>query len=203
MTGYDLNFWEEPDWSREGTLNPVFTLFTIAAVLIVIGLGLVTKEQRQLRNKTRELEMLSQDNKALMTKAEDASKLKIKVAKWREAVDVYDELALKNFVWSSQLETIQKLVPDTIIITNLSLNTNRDGDVMGSKNTYPLPAWTARVTLEGVATGPEPYQTINTFFDSLQTHALLAKIMTANLANTAIAEGEDKRFKIDLSYTLR
>ncbi|MDT8391346.1 MAG: hypothetical protein RRC34_12650 [Lentisphaeria bacterium] len=203
MTGYNLNFWEEPDWSREGTLNPFFTLFAIAAVLTVLGLGWVNAGQRQLQKKVEALEMLSMENKALIKQAEEASSLKIQVAKWREAVDVYDELALKNYVWSSQLETIQSLVPDAIVIKNLYLYTTRAGDTMDSTNTYPLPAWTALLTLEGVATGPTPYQTINDFFDSLQGHEFLSRIMVANLASTAIAEGEDKRFKIDLSYTLR
>ena len=199
---YDLNFWEEPDWSRESSINPLFSFVATLCLFIVIGLGLVFAEKGKLQTKINELDMVKQQNMPIKPKAEKTSTVKKEIADWQKAVDVYRQLDTKNFAWSSQLETIERLIPDQIIITSLSMTTQRAEDIEGTKDTFPLPAWTALVTLEGVAGGLEPYQTITTLFDKLANDKLLAKIMVPNLAKTT-AVGNKKQFKIDLKYMAR
>lgn len=202
MSLYDLNFWEEPDWSRESSVNPVFIFVTTVSVLVVVALALVTAENRKLQAKVSELQTINVQNAPLKPKAAQSVKLKKQVDEWERAVKYYDELAYKNFAWSSQLEKIQRLIPDNILITSIKMSTRRADDTMCSQNKYPLPAWAATVSLQGVASGLEPYQSITTFFDNLGRDEQLSNIMVPKLGKTTAA-GEDKEFKIDLLYTAR
>lgn len=132
---HDLNFWMEPDWKRESTLNPNFLMTVIIALFVVAGVGLATFANRA---KAAAEDTLNQVNAQLQSVQHTASTLKqmqSEIVLWQGHLETLKGDTGETIFWSRQLEEIQALTPPEIQLNNL--------EIRGESVREKLPANTA------------------------------------------------------------
>ena len=144
----DLNYWDDVDWKREHSGNPVFLYLGIGLIFILISLGWLSFKHAELSGLESELAKLKEQAENLLletapiTKKSDYSKMvKTKV------LTGLQQMEQARMVCSRNLEVIPAIVPDEMVLINFVLRGDRakltksqikTAKVKGLKTTSPL-----------------------------------------------------------------
>jgi len=119
---YDLNFWEEPNWRRESSVDPLFAVLVGGCLFILLALVLTAWLMVGLQVRKSELGVLELEVEEDTEAVEEVHRQMDCMRVWREALAEVDVRRRKRVVWSRQLNALQSLVPDAIVLRRLSLS---------------------------------------------------------------------------------
>ena len=215
----ELNFWNEPDWKRESTINPRFLAVAGLFFVIVILLGLFSWawSMKQVREDTlNQLRLVNQQHMGAIREIERQQEC---IRFWRKVRRNLEVRGDKRIVWSQQLAALQRRVPERILLSKLHLRSSRreavdDQSRQASRSSGETPAPTRpiyetryQLTIRGRAYAENADKVIREFSRSLPRDPVLgAAVETVQLTDVAVestAEETDvpvKKFTIVCRY---
>ncbi len=119
---YNLNFWQEPDWQKENSVNIASLGALVALILVIAGVSHVIWILADISDRQDTLSMLEREihqHKAVYGKVQSQAD---SIALWQETVKQLQVQSANRIVWSTQLNAIQNLVPEDIVLKNLLLD---------------------------------------------------------------------------------
>ena len=203
---YDVNFWTEPDWRRESTISPLFLMFIVLSVFVLIGLTLTSITLGARANANADLKRLQAARDEIKDEAEQVRKQRKQARSWQAKHDMLQRLADRRIVWSRQLEALQAMVPprmvfvslactaDRVMATELGLATGRGAkrDSSGKKEEEQV-ALRYTLTINGRVRGENAQETVTSFSRQLRGNAVTGSELESrelkNLSGETTKEG--------------
>lgn len=199
---YDLNFWPEPDWQRESSVDPYFLLVLFLALLMVVCVGLAAWNAMGIQHRRGELLALEiHIGKTARAAAEVQRQLDC-LALWDQVTRRLEACASGRPVLCRQLAAIQSLVPEAVTLTRLSLD-SVDSRAEGARPATPAPGEGAEtrvrapkenvqtryvMTITGVARGANAEQVITEFSRAIPMHADLRPLLSTVELTSVVTE---------------
>lgn len=210
MKMFDLNFWQEPDWRRESTINPNFLMVVIVTLVLILAGWLITHTHRVKGMATEELGDIEAQHAEIKETAEEIKEFRQLTSFWQSKLEELQEEEKRKIIVSRQLEALQQLVPSEIIIQSFRLNLNEVEVDNGSSDDEKEEKFQYRLDLTGTAGGENPQKIITDFAarlrpgsDNMIGRNLQSYELKQISGESGRGEGEEKKFTIECIYQPR
>ncbi len=217
---YDLNFWPEVDWKREGSLDPRFVV-GVAFCLVLLGVaGFWSVRHRAYQNAVAQLAELQAKNEKIDKAAQEVTRQQQCVEYWKNILGRVDGKTSIRMPISRQLAAVAASMPDSLVLTSLSfrsqysrldINKVLNGTAGAKEKLATFLQYDCRI--EGMAYGEQAETTVSKLSRTLQwedkTGEIAPWLATAQL--TKIEAGDQgapdgrvqpasRRFALSLQY---
>ena len=200
---HDLNFWSEPNWRRESTINPVFLMVIIFGLFAVAGFAVTTVVLSGRGAVKEQLAELQAQNAEIEQKAEVLRRYQTRMKTWQEYIALLEHLRAQRVLWSRQLEALQALVPETMTLRTLNLKGDRltveleeDEPPPKGKKKEPKTQMQMRYVLNisGIAEGARAQEIITEFSRQLSRDPVISRRLQSrelkNISGNVSREGK-------------
>lgn len=212
---YDLNFWPEPDWEKESSLNP-FLLLTLVFVTLGVGAmlvfaGAISRDQFLKRGREKVKDEIAE----LETEVLAVRKKTALIEVWQKAMQQLELREDHRVLWCRQLESLHQIVPPEMDISELALSSKRvdpppvPGAAKAGRGTIPdqEKGIAYRLVIKGGHFGEEADAMIARFANDLRTKGAIAEFVaspdmkiTGDDTRGVEEETPGKRFEIICPY---
>lgn len=166
---FKLNFWQEPDWRRESTINPNFLMVVMVALCLIVAGWLVSSSYRLKNVTTDKLRNIRSEHAEVKDTAEKIQELRQLSSFWQSKQEELEDAKKRKLIMSRQLETLQSLVPPEIVLQSLRINLNIiENEDRGSGGKEGEEKLQYRLDLAGTAGGDNPQLVITDFAGRLR-----------------------------------
>lgn len=121
---YSITFWQAPNWQREGSLNPKFLAVVGVIAFLLIALGVfggmkadLAAAESERANYEFRLEQISADVKEIRRQRGC-------IQIWEEALEAVEGVTRNRILWSRQLETLGRTIPESMILSQFRAQTS-------------------------------------------------------------------------------
>lgn len=136
---YDLSFWNLPDWERESSIDPKFLAGIAAALLLLLMLATFSWSLRGLQSRRVELGTVTAQNRKVIDKAAEVQRQMACTRRWEELLGQLDSKGRTRVVWCRQLASLTGLVPDSMVLHEVTLRSQR-AEAVADKGPAPAVA---------------------------------------------------------------
>jgi Tfp pilus assembly protein PilN len=199
---FDLNFWPEPDWQRESSVDPYFLLLLFLALLLSACVGAAAWGALAIQSRRGDLLRIEIAIGKMRRDAQEVQRQIDCVTLWEQNRRRLESGADSRFVWCRQLAAIQALVPESVTLTRLAVDsTEVRADLApaepGSAEGGSRPAGRASrdstvtrfvMTLAGVARGDNPETIITEFSRAIPAHPELRPLLSTVELTSVVTE---------------
>lgn len=119
---YNLSFWDEPNWKKESSIDPVFLISACAVALAVTAFGVWNWRAGINRSLESELNGLNAENAKLTPAYEKITAKQEELKKWEDILLEFKAIEEQRIVWSQQLQAIQGAIPETMILNKILID---------------------------------------------------------------------------------
>lgn len=209
---HDLSFIDQPDWRRESTVSPTFLAAIIFCLFLAAGIGGVFYAYSEKLGRSYRLSAVRSSNDAIAERAGQIAQYNEQLAVWEQNLAAVQELRDQRLLWSRQLHSLWNMVPDDIILTQLSITAHavrdapagagRRGDA--ASQAPPRERLQYTMTITGVARGERAQEVITGFADRIPYDREIGRyLLSRELKNiSGGADDEEKSFTIVCVYNL-
>jgi len=201
---HNLSFWQEPDWRRESTVSPVFLSGVVIALALVGLLAYISFVFTGNMARRSDFNQIAGDNQQIAARSEAVKEQQKMINLWQNHLAALQNDAASTIVWSRQLEALQSMVPDDIVLSQLSLRSEEVRDESGPRAPSAPKETKLRyvVTVIGAAFGEDAQRTITRFSEQLTFHPEIDRYLQnrelKNISDTSETAGT--RFTMICTY---
>jgi len=193
---YDLNFWQEPDWQQESSVDPNFLIVVGFCVLVMLAGILLLFSLLEVQSRRTDINNLEFAVEQKRPAATEVERQQACIQLWKRALASLEEQSQRRIVWCRQLAALQSLVPGSITLERVSLDTmNMKAVAPGTRNPaagrsvpqeISLTQYT--MTITGVARGDNSEKLITAFSRALPTQSELSPYLTSVELTSVVPE---------------
>jgi Tfp pilus assembly protein PilN len=216
---YDLNFWPEVDWKREGSLDPRF-LMAVVLCLLLMGIGgFWSIRYHEVQVQISQLAELKGKNERIVKDAQEVTRQKECLDYWNGILGRVNGRTAMRMPLSRQLAAVAASIPDSVVLTSLSfhsqyLRLDSNKLLTGTAGAKEKPATFLQYDcrIDGMAYGDQAEATVTRLSRSLQwedktgeiapwlSSAQLAKIEAVESTAEGRPQAASRRFALSLQY---
>ncbi len=210
---YNLNFWPEVDWKREGSMDPRFVMGACLCLLVLAIAAIWSVHYGRVLVLRSDLAVLRVENAKIEKTAEEVTRKNDCVAYWNKVIAGVKGKNKTRMPVSRQLSALAAAMPDSIILSSVSFRSQtRDANMAdllpAQKKGKSEPVLLYECILSGVAVGADAEKTAAELSQTLSTHPEIAPwvdaVQLTNIAPDAEAAagaaGARTRFTLAIQY---
>lgn len=177
----ELSFWKVPDWKKESSLNPNFLMVVIAALFVLSGVTVCSFAYRAHLPVKEDVDELE---KKISSREDKVSEVKRFKKHNQQIVAKLKSLKenRKAIVWSPQLASFARNLPENIVFRRLTIKAERMTvertiTVDGKKQSQQISKTRYRFRITGRSRGDNGREDLTAFSQKIQDSPPMGKIL--------------------------